>query len=77
MCCTKRFYGQDAEVVVLKLLRRNRKTEYGLLIKFEDAGSGSIPVICLKGYYREYCHCGNLEKCIGEIIEKREEQRCR
>lgn len=67
------FYGQDAEVVILKLVQRDGRTEYGILIRFSDTHLEETPVICLKEFYRWYCRKGTFDKCVGKIIELRGE----
>ena len=65
------FYGRDAEVVILKLIKSHGKTEYGIMIRGAQEPVGTTPVICLKKFYRQYRGGSAFEKCVGKIIELR------
>ena len=65
------FYGGDAEVIILKLIKSRRKTEYGLMIRWVQEPLETTPVICLKKFYRQYRSGSAFDKCIGKIIERR------
>lgn len=65
------FYGRDAEVVILKLIKPHGKIEYGLMIRWAQEPVGTTPVICLKKFYRQYRSGSAFEKCVGKIIELR------
>ena len=65
------FYGGDAEVVILILIKSRGKIEYGLMIRWAQEPVETTPVICLKNFYRQYRSGSAFDKCIGKIIELR------
>ena len=67
------FYGQDAEVTILKLVKQNGKTKYGILIQLKGVHINKASVICLKAYYKLYQKNRKLDICIGAIVELMDE----
>ena len=69
------FYGREAEVIILKLIKSHEKIEYGLMIRWVQEPLETTPVICLKIFYRRYRSGSAFKKCIGKIIELRRKGR--
>ncbi|MCI9080085.1 MAG: hypothetical protein HFH68_14445 [Lachnospiraceae bacterium] len=69
------FYGKDASVKIHKTYKNNDIEKYGVLIQFTDGGTdGIVPLIYLEGLYKYYTDgIMDIDSCMGEIINKREE----
>lgn len=67
------FYGKDAMVTVIDVLKNNGVRYDSVSIFFTDHDEKVIPAIYLNGLYQQYA-VGDmtLEDCVGEIIQLRE-----
>lgn len=69
----KNFYGNDAEIIIKKVVKNNNLSLDGLHIIFKENSKGVIPIIYLNQYYDQYISGKmSIEECVGNIVDLRQ-----
>lgn len=68
------FYGKDAEVGIIPVLKNNGKHCEGINVVYKNSGKHVYPIIYLCGFYQEYRNGKkSIQQCVGEIVKLREQ----
>lgn len=68
------FYGTDAEVSLIPVLKNNEERCEGISIIYKNSGKCVCPIIYLCGFYQEYCNGDkSMQQCVGTVVELREQ----
>lgn len=68
------FYGKDAEVSIIPVLKNNGERCEGVDIIYKNSGKHVCPIIYLYGFYQEYRNGEKtIQQCVGAIVKLREE----
>lgn len=71
------FYGEDAKITVVAVMKYNGYKYDGIQISFPNKKSEVIPLIQMENLYERYKNGEiTMEECEGAVVEMREEREC-